>query len=332
MAIPKSAKQGETDQRGPTDQKRYSVNGDPVQHIAFIKVHKAASTTVQNIFLRYGYQHDLVFALPAGKDPAGVTAFTKNKIRTLPENRTIDIFCIHVRYNKHDFSAMLPSDTLYIGIVREPFRQFQSNIQFLRHKRWINIPCNKLPVSQYLSRNEKYVKINGRVRLPVVYNAMSYDFGFPVELFWKSDYNAMQDYLLGLNEEFDIVLIMEYLDESIVLMRRHLNWDLKYVLYGKLNALKNPDKELVFGPDEEKLYQNWAKLDYALYYFFLQKHKERMQNQPPDFFEEVAYFRKTRINLVKKTQENTYMSRSPYPIAIKLGGNYEQKKDPHKDS
>ncbi|XP_033759607.1 galactose-3-O-sulfotransferase 2-like [Pecten maximus] len=278
-----------------TNQIRYSIKGAPVQHIAFLKVHKAASTSIQNIFLRYGHEHNLVFALPKGKDPAGVQSLTPHAIFPIPTNRTIDIFCAHVRFNRNDFIRMLPKDTVYIGIVREPFSQFKSNIQFLREKQWIQIPNKKISVSEYLSRNEKYVKSRGRVRRPVTYNAMAHDFGFPFDLFWKTDYNAIQDHLLRLNEEFDIVLVLEYLDESIVLMRRLLNWDLKYVLYGKLNVLKNPDKDLNFGPNEEKLYQNWAKLDYALYYFFLQKYKERLRAQSPDFFEEVAYFRETRF-------------------------------------
>ncbi|XP_060071095.1 galactose-3-O-sulfotransferase 3-like [Ylistrum balloti] len=272
---------------------RYSVRGNPVQHIAFIKVHKAASTTMENIFLRYGYEHDLVFALPRKKDRGGIKFLTKQNILPIPKNKHIDIFCTHVRYVKEDFHDMLPGDAVYIGIVREPFSQFESSIRFLRQKVVVDIPV-KNPVWEYLAHNEKYMK-HGGDRIPTTYNFMSYDFGFPIELFWKTDFNAMQDYLLKLNEEFDIVLIMEHLDESIVLMRRLLNWDLRFVLYGKLNAKKSLDSRLKFGPNEEKLYQNWAKLDYALYYFFLQKHKERIQNQPPDFFEELAYFRETRM-------------------------------------
>ncbi|OWF44420.1 Galactose-3-O-sulfotransferase 3 [Mizuhopecten yessoensis] len=279
-------------QTEPTNHIRYSVKGDPVQHIAFIKVHKAASTTIENIFLRYGYEHDLTFALPRKKDRGGIKLLKKQNIIPIPNNKHIDIFCTHVRFDRDDFSSMLPNDTVHIGIVREPFSQFESSIRFLRQKAVIDIP-GKNPVYEYLAHNDKHMKTGGD-RIPTTYNFMSYDFGFPIDLFWKTDYNAMQDYLLQLNEDFDIVLVMEFLDESIVLMRRVLNWDLRYVLYGKLNAKKNIDPRLKFGPNEEKLYQNWAKLDYALYYFFLQKHKERIRNQPPDFFEELAYFRETR--------------------------------------
>ena len=39
----------------------------PVQSLAFAKTHKAGSTTLQNIILRYGYLRDLTFAIPAWK-------------------------------------------------------------------------------------------------------------------------------------------------------------------------------------------------------------------------------------------------------------------------
>ena len=39
----------------------------PVQSVAFAKTHKAGSTTLQNIILRYGYLRDLTFAIPAWK-------------------------------------------------------------------------------------------------------------------------------------------------------------------------------------------------------------------------------------------------------------------------
>ena len=39
---------------------------DPPPHFFFLKTHKTASSTVQNILLRYGDYHDLKFAVPMG--------------------------------------------------------------------------------------------------------------------------------------------------------------------------------------------------------------------------------------------------------------------------
>ncbi|OWF44917.1 galactose-3-O-sulfotransferase 3-like [Mizuhopecten yessoensis] len=268
-------------------------NGKPVHHIAFIKAHKAASTTVQNIFLRYGYENDLVFALPR----AGSTISTANTVRPgsilpPPPSRPYDILCSHVRFDREAFGRILPNDTKYIGIVREPFHQFQSNLQYYRQRFVLNIPGDK-PVQEYLLHNDKYMKFGGN-NIPSTYNKMAYDFGFPQDLFWSKDHDKIQRFLAKLDNEIDLVIVTEYFDESIVLMRRLLNWDLQYVLYGKLNSKKKKDPRLEIGSEEEGLYRKWAHLDYALYNFFLDKLKEKLKHQPPDFYEELAYFRSTR--------------------------------------
>ncbi|XP_060077606.1 galactosylceramide sulfotransferase-like [Ylistrum balloti] len=268
------------------------LKSNPVQHIAFVKVHKAASTTVQNIFLRYGYENDLVFALPrAGSTISVQQTVRSDMILPPPPNRPYDIICSHVRYNREAFSKIMPNDTKYIGVVREPFRHFQSNLQYYRQRSVLKIPGNR-PVLEYLLHNDKYMTFGGNI--PTTYNRMAFDFGFPDALFWSKNFTNIHQHLLKLDKEMDLVIITEYFDESIVLMRRLLNWDLKYVLYGKLNSKRKKDPRLEIGPEEETLYKNWAHIDYELYNFFLNKLKNKLNQQPSDFFEELDYFRRTR--------------------------------------
>ncbi|XP_069134204.1 galactose-3-O-sulfotransferase 3-like [Argopecten irradians] len=264
----------------------------PVHHIAFIKVHKAASTTVQNIFLRYGYDNDLVFALPRTGSTISVRqTISPNNILPPPPNRGYDISCSHVRYNREAFEQLLPNDTKYFGIVREPFRHFQSNLQYYRQGYIVRIPGER-PVLEYLLHNDKYMKFGGQI--PSTYNRMAFDFGFPDELFWSNNRTEIDKYISKLDNEMDLVIVTEYFDESIVMMRRILNWDLKFVLYGKLNSKQKKDPRLIIGSEEESLYRNWALIDYALYNYFLAKIKQKIKQQPPDFFDELAYFRKTK--------------------------------------
>ncbi|OWF50348.1 Galactose-3-O-sulfotransferase 3 [Mizuhopecten yessoensis] len=282
-----------TNLKDSSNQSQYIQKGNPVSHIAFLKIHKAASTTVGNIFLRYGYENHLVFAVPRGHGGGG-PSLTPRYFLPPPRNKRYDIFCAHARYNREEFNRVLPNDATYIGIVREPFSQFRSLIRYFRPKSVLDIP-GKNPVLEYLSHNEKYMKFGGPI--DITYNKMAYEFGFPEELFWNNDQNRIQSYLRKLSKEMDIVLVVEYLDESIVLMRRLLNWDLRHALYGKLHVNKRNDSRLQFGSKVEKLYKSWAHLDYALYGFFLRKLKKNLKRQLPDFYDELAYFRRTRIKI-----------------------------------
>ncbi|OWF40791.1 galactose-3-O-sulfotransferase 3-like [Mizuhopecten yessoensis] len=275
---------------GYSSQNPYSLTGNPVNHIAFLKVRKAASTTVENIFLRYGDEKNLIFALP--RHSGGGTELTSSHFYPPPKNKTYDITCAHVNYDTNSFRRVLHADTKYIGIVREPFSHFRSYIRFTHPKSVVGIPGDN-PVLEYLSREEQNRNKTGH--MASVCNRMAVYYGFSRDLFSKRDRRQTLKYILKLDKEMDLVLVLEFLDESIVLMRRILNWDLRHVLYGKLRVNKREDSRLKFGEIAQKLHRNCAYLDYQLYEFFVQKLKEKIKDQPPDFYDELAYFRKTRM-------------------------------------
>ncbi|OWF42716.1 galactose-3-O-sulfotransferase 2-like [Mizuhopecten yessoensis] len=288
----------DTNRKQSSNQDQYIQKGDPVNHIAFVKIHKAASTTIANIFQRYGYENNLVFAQPRGKGGDG-PSLTPRYFFPPPNNKIYDIACAHAGYNREEFSTVLPNDTVYIGVVREPYSHFRSFIRYFRPKNVLNIPGNH-PVLDYLSHSEHHIKYHGSIHIRTKkidheFNMMAIEFGFPGELFLNMDRKGLQMYLRKLDKEMDIMLVVEHFDESIVLMRRLLNWDLRYMLYGKIHVNKEEDPRLQFGSTEEQLFKNRSYLDYALYDLFLEKMKKNLKRQLPDFYEELAYFRKTRI-------------------------------------
>ncbi|XP_069131644.1 galactose-3-O-sulfotransferase 2-like isoform X2 [Argopecten irradians] len=265
---------------------------NPVNHILFVKVPKAASTTVQNIFLRYGDENNLTFALPSNLSWGGY-ALTSDYFYPPPENGSYDISCAHVPYNRQQFSQVLPDDTRYIAIVREPFSHFQTAVRFARFKQVLDIPGEN-PVLEYLRQERQNRTDTGRFDSNIC-NLISWYLGFPDKLFWNTTYIQIEHYLLKLEKEMDIILVFEHLDESIVLMRRILNWDLRHVLYGKLRVNKVKDPRLKFRTEEAELHKDCAQIDYQLYNFFAERLKEKIRKQSADYHEEVAYFRKTRI-------------------------------------
>lgn len=52
-----------------------------------------------------------------------------------------------------------------------------------------------------------------------------FDLGFENKLF--ENRNAMTQYINYIENEFDLVLINEYFDESLILLRNLLCWDLQ---------------------------------------------------------------------------------------------------------
>ncbi|XP_060079414.1 galactosylceramide sulfotransferase-like [Ylistrum balloti] len=210
-----------------------------------------------------------------------------------PANRTYDIICSHIPYSRNEFKKHMPSDTVYIATVRDPFRQFISCVHFYHRAFMLNITHHK-PILTFLQDPNKYKQIirkSGRVSN--LYNSMAYDFGFPPYLFVNPDKERIQKYIEELDQQFDLVLIVEYLDEGLILMRRLLNWDMRHLLYESRHVRKHPEPALAVGKEEEDLYRKWCLLDYALFEFFKAKFLKIWENMlvNSDVMAELIYFR-----------------------------------------
>lgn len=138
-------------------------------------------------------------------------------------------------------------------------------------------------------------------------NRMALEFGFPLEVFRskKKKTAAITEYLDQLDSEMDLILVVEKLEESMVLLRRILNWKLQDILYihknsfaGMRNETRSKlSKKLYINDDTEEKYRKWAKLDYTLYDFATKRLERQIQNQNPDFYDEVRHFKFVRVKV-----------------------------------
>ncbi|CAL4135510.1 unnamed protein product, partial [Meganyctiphanes norvegica] len=110
----------------------------PYHHFMFLKTHKCASSTVQNIFLRYGYQHNLTFALGNGHILGFPTKFNYNmlNLNLLNSSGVADIFTLHSRLNIPEHQKAIYSDAKWITIVRDPVQQFPSLFAYYELKKF----------------------------------------------------------------------------------------------------------------------------------------------------------------------------------------------------
>lgn len=69
---------------------------------------------------------------------------------------------------------------------------------------------------------------------------------------YYNDPVMIEKYIGDLAEKIDLVLIMEYFDESLVLLKRELCWDLDDVVYFKLNQ-RSPEYKETNITDQQKV-------------------------------------------------------------------------------
>jgi len=274
----------------------YSVEGyrhiytQPVCHartrFVYIKMIKCASTTLNSVFRRFGFQRKLSFMLPPkGRIYVGWPYQVNDSFyRPSKSAAGFDILCDHAVYNRQKFSELMGRGTVYITSLREPFSQVKSTVNYYEILNISRVPMSADRFTEFLSNIEKYEATyksaevsSTRYCIPdgfsMTRNLMSFNMGFPTGGFRSPDEDLANDnelvrrWIAELDAEFSFVIIVEYFHESMVLLRQLLCWNLTDILFMATNAgtyKYREDKSV----DLVKLYSQWSSVDYRLYQHF----------------------------------------------------------------
>ena len=127
----------------------------------------------------------------------------------------------------------------------------------------------------------------------------------------QDDFDAVRSYIRFLQQEFDFVILMEYFDESLVLLKRRFCWTTKDILYFKLNERRNEDKQNISKYSKERI-QKWNFGDVLLYDVFNRTLWEMIRHEGPGFFKDLELFRKAKETMTKAClREGNFLTR-PY--------------------
>ncbi|XP_013881504.1 galactose-3-O-sulfotransferase 3, partial [Austrofundulus limnaeus] len=96
-------------------------------NVAFLKTHKTASSTLQNILFRFAEHNNLTMALPRS-NCAPLFCYPKvfSSHFVHPVTLRANMITSHMRFNKTALQRLMPYDTKYITILREPASMFES--------------------------------------------------------------------------------------------------------------------------------------------------------------------------------------------------------------
>lgn len=287
-----------------------TTHAPEVRHIGFLKVHKAASSTVQNIIFRFGFKRNLTFVFTQHPNYFSRSAQNHLPLAAPKFRHGYDILCNHGIFNYSIYSSLLPNDTVYIGIVRDPLAVFISAVNFY---------SQKSQALGYLARI-RVKKLQKLIYQPDIFdagffsytkNVMSRDFGFPI----SNDPNTIANKLSELDNIFKLVLIVEQFEESLVLMRRHLHWRMQDILFLPKNAYTDRGEGVSLAELNSTDIETFKKrnhLDYKVYEFFLEKSRKQFQSEPNDIQLEVSLFKKVLSNVsdfcnTRKVDDNSVL-------------------------
>ncbi|XP_066959369.1 galactosylceramide sulfotransferase-like [Macrobrachium rosenbergii] len=242
----------------------------PATNIAFLKNHKCASSAIQNILFRYGLNHDLLFALPEAGNyfGGGRIPFNDFMVRSAPWFKLgLNIFAVHTKWNHQKVKDIMPENSVYITIVREPIALFESLFTFTNMGKVHNQSLDEFVATQETDW-KRHLGYLG-------YNQMTWDFGVPGPEIYNITY--VQEMVEKADKDFELVMIAERMEESLVLMSHLLCWDITDVLVLKINArMAKFKKEMNEGT--RALLRKKLAPDYLIYNFFSQKFSKLVED------------------------------------------------------
>lgn len=238
----------------------------PKVNIMFAKTHKTASSTILNILFRFGEKHKLKFAFPNGRnDFFYPSPFHCSQVKDYRPGDCFNIVCNHMRFNHHEVAKLLPSDAAYISILRDPVDHFESTFQYYHRTvplTWHISGKNKL--ATFLNSPQTFYR-PGAFNSFYLKNLLSFDFGLDNNL--EADDPRVMSEIQSLSKRLDLVLLAEYFEESLILLKDMLCWSMEDILYFKLNARKSSSVSRLTPEMRAKVLQ-WNGADWKLYQHF----------------------------------------------------------------
>lgn len=238
-------------------------------HIVFLKTHKTASSTILNILYRFGESRNLTFALPLNKNsqlfypfyfaPHFVEGVTSRRISEF------HIMCNHMRFRKSEVAKVMPRDTFYFSILRNPVSMMESI--FIYYK---SIPAfhGKRTLDDFFNSSKTHYNAS-IVNNHYAHNILAFDFGLNNNATFDSPdlEKQVSDAVFAIERDFGLILISEYFEESMVLLRHALCWSLEDVASFKLNSRSDRTRQKLSPETADKI-KKWNALDWRIYLHF----------------------------------------------------------------
>ncbi|XP_070551501.1 galactosylceramide sulfotransferase-like [Ptychodera flava] len=289
----------------------------PQNNIVFLKTHKTGSSTIQNIFFRYGEKHNLTFALPKRSNIAGwPSLFHPGYLRDgVPKFKKYNIFAIHCRFYQVGLKEIMDPSSVYVTVLRNPVDQFVSIFNYFEPQIQKSLNITGDILSEFLAQPEYYFRPGKSFRL--VKNPNLFDLGMPVED--SDNQTAVREKIRELDRIFDLVMITDFMEESLVLLRHLMCWDLEDIVYVNLNVGIEQKTRKNEAKEKAKAITDWNKADVALYEYFNATLWRRIREFGVEKMDcEVRHLRQATDKMYKSCLGNSSDATQPLKVLIRV--------------
>ena len=285
------------------------------KNLMFIKTHKTGSSTLGGMFYLYGIKRRLNFVLKPFKNT--LNNLPEHKLGELLKPRPGESWNIQVQhcvFNPDFEHLVLPKNrSFYTTVLRSPVSQFKSSFTYygaeakLRKRYGKNYTFDDLVNKHIDIKCPKYSSIKSDLLQNCLYSTAN-------DLGWANYKNSVKQennlvkvdaFIKMLDHEMDFVMITERMEESLIVLKEYLNWDMSDILFlSKKVASKTPNRELLQETEDRIL--NYKYIDKQIFDYFnssLDKHILKLGREK--IAAETDKFREVRKSFEDECKKNT---------------------------
>ena len=175
----------------------------------------------------------------------------------------------------------------YITIIRNPIDHFESVFNYFDLFDSLGLGNYRNPLQSFLRNPTDFNDLNLRGTLHLIRNPLIFDLGLDYKYFQNK--SAVVQFIKHIDEEFDLVLITEYFDESLMLLKDLLCWKFEDILYIKQKVRKQRTSS---SREVRTNILSWNQADVLLYNHFNRTLWRKILRVGPKFYSDLQFFRK----------------------------------------
>ncbi|XP_066264286.1 galactosylceramide sulfotransferase-like [Branchiostoma lanceolatum] len=285
----------------------------PRTNIALAKLHKTGGTTLMQILHRLAYLKNLSIVVPTSPGRNSINLFyprwPKPDKYLPPQSDRYNMFTFHSYFNRTILAKLLGDNTNFVTILREPLSHLRSQFNFYWMAKYYKLKGPD-PILRFLENPGKYdhrrpgyrgtrnpmageLGIDTTTLIRLTQQSMDRPPGQPMD---ASAVEEIQSFLDKISKEMDLVMILEYVDESLVVLKRLMCWQLPDIIYYKMLALKYAAKETEIPSHLVENHRKWDLVDYELYGHFNRTLWKKVSEED-GIREEIVHFKDVNLKV-----------------------------------